>query len=57
MTKLRMAEMLIQTKEALSDAGLLSGKIDPNGELVIDEGSKNLIGQLILASAIEGRPK
>lgn len=57
MSRYVMAEILEEAKQALSIAGLLTGKIMPDGDYMVDESSKNLIGQLILANAIEGRPK
>ena len=52
MNKFAMVRMLNEAKEALSDTGLLTGHISPEGGYVVDEGSKNLMGHLILATAI-----
>lgn len=53
MTKHQMIALLERVKEALSETGLLTGKVTSASDYTIDEGSKNLIGQLLLASAIE----
>ena len=53
MTKHQMIALLERVKEALSETGLLTGKTMPDGDYTVDDGSKVLIGQLLLASAIE----
>lgn len=53
MSRQRMIDMIVDAKQALHDTGLLSGKLTSEGGNVMDEGTKNLIGQLIMAVAIE----
>ena len=53
MSKQKMINMLVNAKLALHDTGLMSGTLLSDREHVVDEGTKNLIGQLIIAAAIE----
>jgi len=53
MSKQVMIGMLNDAKQALHDTGLMSGTLLSDREHVVDEGTKNLIGQLIMAAAIE----
>lgn len=53
MNKFEMVRMLEEAKQALSETGLLTGKVSAASDYTIDEGSKSLLGQLILASAIK----
>lgn len=56
MNKQRMIKMLKDAKEAIAATELATTLMQSKGgisEYVISEGTQNLIGQLILASAIE----
>lgn len=56
MKKQRMIEMLKDAREAVNETDLFTTLIQSRGsisEYVLTEGTQNLIGQLILASAIE----
>ena len=52
MQKQRMIRMLKDAREAINEAGLTTVSVQ-GGSMAMTEGTQNLIGQLILASAIE----